>query len=289
MALPTIKDLVLYVNKKLTGNDWNTNWQKIINWLTNGEMEITVKTINVSKGGAINNSGNLIQNGNLTVNGNLEAENIKANTFEGDGSKLYNLITQGIQAFTPFSVNSGNTNNGNGDLISAIPITEGGVIPRFTVKFKVGTVDGAEYSNIRATTAKGDTFELEQLNSDELAANGTFYYFVARGQTAVTRLSNITIYRQPIQPANTINDVWLDTSQENLVCKKCNDAGIWEQWDFVPLGKVVIADINTSSATATVETFAFNQNGYNVNLKTNIFGITAYAINSLIDKSDNFF
>ena len=42
MAFPKITDLVTYINRKLTGNDWNTNWQKIVNWLSLGTTDIKV-------------------------------------------------------------------------------------------------------------------------------------------------------------------------------------------------------------------------------------------------------
>jgi hypothetical protein len=252
----------MYVNKALDGIAWNTNWQKIVNWLTSGKYNIKVKNLEISQGGGITNNGSLTQNGDLTVTGDLEVGSLKANgIIEGDGSKLYNLQTQGVQSFTPFTVNSGNLNNGNADLIQANAVTEGGVITKFTIDFLVSE----EYGSIRATTADGDTFELAHLLSDELAANNTFYYFIGRGQTAPVRLTDITIFRQNTTPSGSINDVWLDTSTENLVCKKLSEAGIWEKWDYVPLGKVVIADIGTKSATATVTTFPYNQNGYSVN------------------------
>lgn len=280
--IPSVKNLVMFVNKALTGLDWNNNWQKIVNWLTDGKSDITVKSINVSASGGINNSGSFTQNGNLTVDGNLEVGNINSSgKISGDGSGLYNLVTQGVQAFTPFCVNKGYVTSGNGDLISATAETEGGNIVRFGISFNVD--DGTTYGTLRATTAEGSTFELDHINNDTLAANGTFYYFIAQGQTAITRLSGITIHRQPTQPANSVNDVWLDTSTEELISYKCNDGGVWERWDYVPIGKVVVANIGTASATATVTTFSYNQNGYTVNTLTpknyfSVNGITAYAL-----------
>lgn len=283
MALPSIKDLILAINRAITSNGWNTNWQKIVNWLTDGKTDIKVKSIELSSNGGITNNGSLTQSGNLTVNGDIESTgNVTVDgKITGDGSGLYNLVSQGVQAFTPFSVNSGYLNSGNEDLIATTPVSEGGNIVRFDVNFKVD--DGTTYGAIKATTANGSTFVLEQLNGDNLAANGTFYYFIGQGQTATIRLSNITIYRQPTQPPSTINDVWLDTSKEELISYKCNDNGMWERWDYVPIGKVVVANIGTASATATVTTFLYNQNGYTVNTLTpknyfSVNGITAYAL-----------
>ena len=272
MAKINIKDFVLYVNKKLTGNDWNTNWQKIVNFLSSGTSEINVKNITIASGGQIVNNGSLTQNGNLTVDGKLEVTqdlNV-GGVISGDGSKLYNLQTQGVQAFTPFSINSGNVTSGNGDLISVTSVNEGGVTTKIIVKFKVGTVDGTEYPEIRATTAEGSTFILDQLNENELAVEGTFYYFIGQNQTAPTRLKDINIYRQPTAPTAplvlNVNDVWLDTSKENLVSYKYSEAGIWEKWDYVPLGKVVVPNtIGSAEIEATVTTFPYNQNGYTVN------------------------
>ena len=258
--LPSIKDLVLAVNKALSGLDWNNNWQKIVNWLSDGKTDIKVKSVEVAQDGGIVNNGSFTQDGNLTVDGDLEVGNITSSgKISGDGSGLYNLVTQGVQAFTPFCVNKGFVTSGNGDLIVATPETEGGNIVRFGISFKVD--DGTTYGKLKATTAEGSTFELDHINNDTLASNGTFYYFIAQGQTAITRLSNINIYRQPTQPANTVNDVWLDTSTENLVSYKCNDGGIWEKWDFVPIGKVKIENIGGVSATATVETYPYNFTG----------------------------
>lgn len=284
--LPNLKDLVLAVNKALSGLDWNNNWQKIVNWLTSGKYDIKVKSIELAQDGGIVNNGSFTQNGDLTVDGDLEVtKDVTVDgKITGDGSGLYNLVSQGVQAFTPFSVNSGYLNSGNGDLISATPVSEGGDIVRFDIDFKVD--DGTTYGKLKATTANGSTFVLEQLNSDKLASNGTFYYFIGQGQTATIRLPNITIYRQPTQPASSINDVWLDTSKEELISYKCNDNGIWERWDYVPIGKVVIANIGSASATATVTTFSYNQNGYTVNGRSELrTGITKYALEHLSNKT----
>ena len=271
MGIPNIKDLIMYVNKALHGNAWNTNRQKVINWLTDGKTNIVVKNITVASGGAIENNGSLTQNGDLTVTGNLEVGNIKANgRIEGDGSGLYNLQTQGVQAFTPFCVNSGNVDSsGNADIIKATSVNEGGVTTKIIVEFKVGNLGGDEFPNIRATTAEGSTFLLEQLGQNELAVEGSFYYFIGQNQTAVTRLKDINIYRQPSAPVApltvNVNDVWLDTSTENLVSYKYSEAGIWEKWDYVPLGKVVVPNtIGSAEIEATVTTFEYNSNTYNL-------------------------
>ena len=281
--LPSIKDLVMYVNKKLTGNDWNTNWQKIVNWLTGGNTDIKVKSIEISQDGGLVNNGSFTQDGNLSVNGDLQV----GGTLSGDGSGLYNLQAQGVLSFTPFCVNNGNKNNGEGDLIEAEAVYEGANITKFNISFKVG--DGTTYPKLKATTANGDTFDLDELTYDTpLASNGTYNFFITSGQRIAVAYKN-TIYHQataPISDVNT-NDVWLNISGETLSCYKYAEDGIWEAWNFIPIGRVVVENINSASATATVTTFSYNQNYYNINVRTpkeayQTVGITEYALDSLV-------
>lgn len=266
MGLPTISDLVLYVNKALTGNDWNTNWRKVINWLTDGKTEIKVKALEIAEGGELINNGSIQQTGdfdiggNLTVGGNITTDG----TITGDGSGLYNVTAASKFPYTTFCVNSGKVTDGAGDIIKATAVTSGGVITGYTVTFDIG--DGNP--NLEATAASGEHFTLTSLNSDTLASSGTFYYFVKKGESSATKLTNITIYRQPTTPAATVeNNIWLDTSCEKLVCKKYSSGGQWEEWDYVPVGEVVV-DLASNPATATVTTYAFNQNKYNLNENT---------------------
>lgn len=280
MALPTIKDLVMYVNKALDSNAWNTNWQKIVNWLTSGTYDIKVKSIEISQDGGITNNGSLTQNGNLSVGGDLQVDG----TLTGDGSGLYNLQAQGLQTFTPFCVNNGNKTNGEGDLIVAEAVYESTNITKFNISFKVG--DGTTYPKLKATTSDGNTFELDELVYETpLASNGTYNIFITSGQRIAVAYRN-TIYRQASAPTSNINtnDVWLNTSGESLSCYKYADEGIWEKWNFIPVGKVVVENLNSASATATITTFPYNQNGYTVNKLSAYIknSITEYALDSLV-------
>lgn len=272
MAIPTISDLVLYVNKALTGNDWNTNWRKVINWLTDGKTDIKVKSLEIAEGGELINNGSIQQSGDLNVTGALTVGgNITTDgTITGDGSGLYNVSASSNFPFTPFAINAGYRDaNGNGDLISATAVVSGGVTTGYTIAFKVD--NDLTYGKIKATSASGEHFVIAALNSETITSNGTFYFFIKSGETFVTTLStgvtpSIDVYRQPTAPTAVENNVWLDTSQEKLVCKKYSSGGQWETWDYVPLGKIVVDNIGTASATATVTTFLFNNNGYAVNL-----------------------
>jgi hypothetical protein len=78
MAIPRITDFVRYINRKLTGINWNNNLQKIINWFTDGTADVSFNTIQTTD--------------DITVGGDLTATgNITANKFIGDGSEISNL------------------------------------------------------------------------------------------------------------------------------------------------------------------------------------------------------
>ena len=277
--LPSIKDLVMYVNKKLTGNDWNTNWQKIVNWLTGGQTDIKVKSIEISQDGGLVNNGSFTQDGNLTVGGNIEANgDLTVNgTISGDGSGLTGVISSAQVSYTPFCVNSGNTDtNGKGDLF----ITDG---VQTSIQFKVG--DGTTYKPITFTNAKGKTTTLEAINSYSLSQtdNGTYIVYIDENSTAVTLTDNgRTIFRQPYAPTVAQNpqpsDIWLDTSTEGLK-SFIRTSGTWEEINICPLG---IVTVNNHELTGA-ETYPYNQNGYDINGRTKIaVGITNFAISSLV-------
>lgn len=275
MALPNIKELVLYVNKVLTGNDWNTNLQKIVNWLSSGNTDIKVKSIELSQDGGIVNNGSLTQSGNLSVDGNISATgnlNIDG-VISGDGSGLTGVISAAQVSYTPFCVNSGNVNsNGSGDLIvtSDSPTS---------IVFKVG--DGTSYKPITFTNAKGKTTTLEAINSYDLSQtdNGTYIVYITENATAVTLTSkDAVIYHQNFAPTSpNPTDIWLDTSKEGLT-SYIRQSGTWEEISLVPIAKVTVNNHIVQSA----ETFRYNQNGYNINTNTRIFGITVESLNSIV-------
>ena len=256
MAIPNIKDLVMYVNKALTGNDWNTNWQKIINWLTGGDTDINVKSITVSQSGGITNNGTLTQSGNLSVGGNISATgnlNIDG-VISGNGSGLTGVVSAATIAYTPFCVNSGNIDSdGKGDLFDY----DAGVST--SIEFKVD-----DSKPITFTNAKGKTTTLTAINSYDLSQtdNGTYIVFITENATAVTLTSNGSkVFRQPYAPTSPQPlDIWLDTSCEGLK-SYIRQSGSWEENNLVILGEVTIANHTVSSAT----TYLYNWNGYNIN------------------------
>lgn len=256
MAIPKITDLVLYVTKAITGADWNTNWQKIITWLTGGSADVkfnSVDTNSVTTSGTITSNGATI-NGNADISGNLNVGGV----ISGDGSGLTGVQSVSTIAYTPFTVNKG-----------YIDTTENSA----TYGQEILMEKSSDYNNIvnfrvpiTATTSDGVTFTLEQLddlNVDNYT-DGTYIVCIKKNQQRAEL--KMGVYRQRLAPTdNSIpnNTLWLDTSTENIQCyEKLNN--VWTtKYDGVPIGEVVVAGGEVSS----VKTYHYNWNGYNINVQ----------------------
>ena len=256
MAIPKISDLVLYVNKAIRGVDWNTNWQKVINWLTGGETDINVNSVTTN---SVTNSGTLTSNG-LDVNGNADISGnlVVGGVISGDGSGLTNIRSTSTIAYTPFCVN-----NGYVDRIEN-SVTYGKEI---LMEKKTGYNNLVEFRvPIMATTSDGLTFELEQLDDLNIDnyTDGTYIVCIKKNQQRAEL--KMGVYRQRLAPTdNSVpnNTLWLDTSTENIQCyEKLNN--VWTtKYDGVPIGEVVVSGGEVSS----VKTYHYNWNGYNINVQ----------------------
>lgn len=262
MAIPKISDLILYVNKAIRGVDWNTNWQKVINWLTGGNTDINVNSVTTN---SISNSGTISSDG-LNVNGNADISgdvNV-GGVISGDGGGLTNIRSTSTIAYTPFAVNKGYI-----DRVSD-SVTYGQEI---LMQKKVGynnIIEFSDYINenfpLTCTTSDGVTFTLEQLDDFDVSnqADGTFVVCVKKGQQRAELKEGV--YRQRLAPTdNSIpnNTLWLNISVENIQCyEKSNNN--WEtKYDGVPIGEVVVSGGQISS----LKTYYYNWNGYDVNVR----------------------
>ena len=279
MTIPNIKDLILSINKALTGNDWNTNWQKIVNWLTDGKTDIKVKSIELASNGGIVNNGSLTQSGNLSVDGNMQVDgNLNVDgVISGDGSGLTGVVSAAQVSYTPFCVNDGYTNaNGDGRIFKYTADVS------TSIEFNVD--DGTSYKPITFTNAKGKTTTLEAINSYDLSQtdNGVYLVYLTENATAVTLSDNgAKVYRQPSAPTSpSATDIWLDTSGEGLK-SYIRQSGTWVEANIVVLGEITVNNYKVQSS----KTYAYNQNGYNINTLTNIYGITSNALDSLVSGS----
>lgn len=255
MALPKIQDLILYVNKVITGQDWNTNWQTVVSWFTSGNTDIKVKSIDVSATGGITNNGSFTQAGNVSIGGNLAVTgSVTGNNFVGDGSGLTGIVSAATVAYTPFAVNSGNVDsNGESDILYYTGGTG-------TLNFKVGGTLPT-YDNLKATSAQGVTFELTQILDLDVSTydDGTYTVCVKKNQTVAEVRG--TVYRQIYEPTGNNGDLWLNTGIEGLVAYE-KISGSWaNEYEGVPVGTFTVA----SGIITAVTNFVFNYNGYNVN------------------------
>ena len=254
MNFPKLTDLILYINKALTGADWNSNWQKIINWLTLGTYDIKVNKIETNE---IENSGTFTQNGNLIAD-SIQADTIQSDNFVGNGANLENVKVADIFAYTPFSVNSAKAN----------------FVVNDTTKI---TFDIDEEHPLMVTSARGKQIKITSINDYDVSGlNGTYYVFVDENSNGGTSyLKSCTIYAQTTEPSGNNGDVWLDVSNEPYVCReKVSNNWYSDEYDKVPVAKVVITGGNIDSLTI----LPFNQNGYQIDMGTSVLGVTFEAM-----------
>lgn len=242
MAFPKITELVTYINKALTGNDWNTNWQKIVNWLSLGTTDLKVNKIEANE---ISNSGTFQQNGNLIAN-NIQANTIQSNDFVGNGEHLTNIKVSNTFAYTPFSVNSAKENF----------VVKSGTKLTFLVD------DGTLHKPLIVTTAKGKQIKIISINDYDVSGlNGTYYIFVDEETNGGTvYLKSCTIFRQVSTPTGQNGDIWLDTSNEPFICReRVSNNWYSDEYNKVPIGKVVV----TGGTITSLTLLPFNSNGVN--------------------------
>ena len=259
MAIPKITDLILYINKKITGADWNSNWQKIITWLTGGTTDVkfnSVDTNSVTTSGTITTNGATI-NGNADISGNLNVGGV----ISGDGSGLTGVQSVSTIAYTPFTVNSGyiDTTESSATYGQEILMEKDSSYPNI-VNFRVP---------ILATTSDGVTFPLEQLDDLDVSNNADGTYVVCIKKNQQRAELKMGVYRQRLAPTDVSipnNSLWLDTSTENIQCYEKLNNDWTTKYDGVPIGEVVVA----SGEVDSVKTYHYNWNGYNINIQEEI-------------------
>lgn len=168
---------------------------------------------------------------------------------------------------TKFCVKSGNTYNGKGDLFSYNILT---ITPKI----------GGTYANLVFSDYRGIQTTVSSVNTISMSGkpNGIYNIFIKPDGTFYTL--NNTIYRQAARPAMLAGDIWFNFSKEPFECIKYDGTTDIEFLDM-PLGKVTIA----SSTITALETFPFNQNGYNVNVSS--FTTKKYDYANRVSKSSD--
>lgn len=162
------------------------------------------------------------------------------------------LIAKINKTGTKFCVKSGNLTAGKGDLFhyNLLDVTP---------------LIGGTYGNLIIVDYEGTQTTITSANSLSLTgiSNGEYNIFI--NKDGELYILNNTIYRQPSRPTMVVNDVWLNTGVEPFKCVKYAGASDVNFFD-VPLGKVIV----NNNAIIAIETFAFNQNGYNITSQSTI-------------------
>ena len=169
------------------------------------------------------------------------------------------LTSELDKAVTKFCAKSGNTASGLGDLFSYSSLN---VTPKIGGTYQNLII--ADYKGVLTTITSAQTFSMSG------KPNGVHNIFISSVGTLYTL--NNTIYRQVARPTMLAGDVWLNTSVEPFSCIKYSGTADIEFLD-VPLGSVTIA----SGAITKIETFQYNQNGYDVNFKTQGYRFPNYT------------
>lgn len=151
---------------------------------------------------------------------------------------------------TKFCAKSGNITSGAADLFSYSGLT---ITPKIGGSYKNLVI--SDYTGLQTIISSSAAISMSG------KTDGDYNIFIKPDATLYV-LKN-TVYRQSARPTMVDGDVWFDFSAEPFNCIKYNGTSDIEFVD-VPLGKVTIA----SSAITKLETFSFNQNGYNINTKT---------------------
>lgn len=178
----------------------------------------------------------------------------------------YETLTQKIsQIGMKFCVRSGNTTGGEGDLFSYSVL-------RITPKI------GGTYKSLIISDYRGIQTTISSVAEISMSGkpNGKYNIFIKPNGTLYT-LDN-TIYVQNARPTMLDGDIWLDTSIEPFNCIKYDGTNDNEFLD-VPLGVATISN----GAITKLETFKFNQNGYDVNIES--FSSKKYNYANPVSKS----
>lgn len=168
---------------------------------------------------------------------------------------------------TRFCVKTGNTASGKGDLFSYEVLK---ITPKIGGTYKNLVI--SDYAGVQTTISSASAFSMTG------QADGVYNIYIKPDGTFYTSAN--TIYKQPLRPTLVDGDVWFNTSVEPFSAIKYSENSDKEFLDM-PLGKVTIK----SAAITALETFPFNQNGYDVNMNSSLrvnTTLMASVINSVM-------
>jgi hypothetical protein len=238
MAIPAITALKMWVGTLFTKDDWDFNFSQIVSWLSDGNSDLVVNTIKATNG--IDLDGAQIMNLGTATTGSQAVTLDQATTLLNRTSYYY-----------PFSVASGKVDS-NGDAAylqkdsdTQVTVLGGNVNPDLVCISSDGTVESVTSNTVLTVPS----------------TNGTYYIIKEKEQaiTITTGSANKITIGKTFPPSQNTGDYFLDNSIVPFKGYKYGVSG-WVETPFCYLGYVTV-----SSGVATVTTFAYNDNRFDVN------------------------
>lgn len=239
MAKPSISDLKMWVGNLFTKDDWDYNFSKITSWLSDGNGDLVVNSVQATNG--LDMDGSQITNLAPATTGSQAVTLDQAETILNRTSYYY-----------PFSIASGKIDgNGNSAYLeknsdTQVTVLAGNVNPDLVVIQSDATVESIT-SNVVLTVGTAD---------------GTYNIIKEKGQSPVITTGKVTIGKV-FPTSQSAGDYFLDNSIVPFVGYKYDAVEGWVNTPFCHLGYVTV-----SSSVATVTRFNYNNNLFDVNIQS---------------------
>ncbi|MFA7658008.1 MAG: hypothetical protein WCY19_01085 [Candidatus Gastranaerophilaceae bacterium] len=208
------------------------------------ETEIATKA---DKNGDIDEKFNVANATEATEAVNKGQLDTAVSTINSDIEQLENEVENlSVNSSVKFCMNSGNTTNGEADLLEYSGMT-------------VTTKTGGSYANAVGTNAQGAQVTAATLKTLDMTGyvDGIYNLFLTTADTLEAFATSL--YRYSTTPSTpAMNDIWLNTAVEPLVSKRYNGSS-WDIYAGIYLGQVCIS----SGSIVSVSTNSYNYNGYN--------------------------
>ena len=236
MAKPSISDLKMWVGNLFTKDDWDYNFSKITSWLSDGNGDLVVNSVQATNG--LDMDGSQITNLAPATTGSQAVTLDQAETILNRTSYYY-----------PFSIASGKIDaSGNSAYLeknsdTQVTVLAGNVNPDLVVIQSDATVESIT-SNVVLTVGTVD---------------GTYNIIKEKGQSPVITTGSVTVGKV-FPTSQNAGDYFLDNSIVPFVGYKYDAVEGWVNTPFCHLGFVKVA-----SGVASVTGFSYNDNLFDVN------------------------
>lgn len=241
MAVPIITALKMWAGTLFTKDDWDFNFSQIVSWLADGNADLVVNTVKTTNG--IDLDGAQISNLGAATTGSQAVTLDQANTLLNRTSYYY-----------PFSVASGKVDSsGNAaylqkDSNTQVTVLGGNINPDLVCILSDGTIESVTSNTVLTVPT----------------ANGTYHIIKEKEQaiTITAGASNKVTVAKAYPSTPNIGDYFCDNSTVPFKGYKYTSSG-WVETPFCWLG-----DVKVSSGVATVTTFKYNSNHFDVNVNS---------------------